>query len=324
MGSFGSQLRETREARGLSLEAVADATRIAPRHLSALEQSDVEALPAGPFAKGYIEAYSRLLGIDPDPVLEAYRTEGQRRGLGTAEAQNRVIEEYSQIIEQRAGPDRGPGWFAAGRLLALVLVGVGLLGAGGWLLSRARTPEPVAPVPARTEQGPPEGQAAPEVLPQEARALPTAAPPQDEPDPPEEPAPSVVAAVVPEAAPPVVPPSSQPSTAVGELEVSHSGVGTGVESSRLVGRGGQFAEGTSVAFWTRVLGGRPGDVVHHVWLHEGQLVMLAELTLGGSHWRTYSRRLLDPGLAGRWVVEARHPDGKVLARQEFLCVPGER
>ena len=61
-----------------------------------------------------------------------------------------------------------------------------------------------------------------------------------------------------------------------------------------------------------------------MWFHEGQQVTLAPLTLGGSHWRTHSRRLLDQGLTGHWVVEARSPDGTVLARQAFLCVPAER
>jgi len=327
LGSFGSQLRETREARGLSLEAVADATRIVPRHLAALERSDVEALPAGPFAKGYIEAYSQLLGIDPDPILEAYRTEGRQRGLDAAEAQDRIIEEFSQIVEQRAGATRRLGRLPGGRKgLALVLVGGGLLGSGGWLLNRVRLPQPPAFAPARTEPAPPMGSVAPEAPPREARALPTAVPPRSEPRSPEEPASASAPAVIPKAAPAVAPRAAQPTTsfAVGELEVSHSGVGTGVENNRLVGRSDQFEEGSSVAFWTRVLGGRPGDVIHHVWLHEGQPVTLAELTLGGSHWRTHSRRLLDPGLTGRWVVEARHPDGEVLAHQEFLCVAGER
>jgi len=317
--SFGSQLRETREARGLSLEAVADATRIAPRHLSALEQSDVEALPPGPFAKGYIEAYSRLLGIDPEPIVEACRSQGRQHGLGTPEAQDRIIEELSQIVEQRAGPPRRPGVFPAGwKWLALVLVVVGLLGGGGWLLSRARTPRPaVAPSPLREE---PAVAVGPEVV---ARDAPGSAEvgAQASPDP---------------GSPPLAPPAREPAppaaarpaeTAVSsvpsDLEVSHSGVGTGVENNRLVGRADRFTEGGPVVFWTRVLGGRPGDVIHHVWFHEGQRVTLAELTLGGSHWRTHSRRFLDPGLTGRWVVEARRPDGEVLARQEFLCVPAE-
>jgi hypothetical protein len=108
-----------------------------------------------------------------------------------------------------------------------------------------------------------------------------------------------------------------------ELEVTHSGVGTGVESSRLVGRAERFTEGTPVVFWTRVLGGRPGDIVRHVWLHEGQRVGFADLQLGGFHWRTYSRRDLPEGATGRWVVEARSPDGDLLAREEFLCVPAQ-
>jgi hypothetical protein len=121
------------------------------------------------------------------------------------------------------------------------------------------------------------------------------------------------------------PPAAQPLTSspAGALEVSHSGVGTGVENSRLVGRADRFPEGSPVVFWTRVLGGRPGDVIQHVWFHEGQRATLAPLTLGGSHWRTYSRRTLDPGLTGRWVVEARHPDGEILARHQFVCVPAE-
>ena len=329
MSAFGSQLRETREARGLSLEAVADATRIVPRHLAALERSDVEALPPGPFAKGYIEAYSQLLGIDPDPILEAYRTEGRQRGLDAAETQNRIIEEYSQIIERRAETKRNPGWLPAGqRGFALILVVVGLLGGGGWLLSRARTPRPAAPAQSRTEPAPRASQVAQEPPPPEIRTLPTAAPPRSEPEPrsPEEPAPVPAPAVVLKAAPAAAPEAAQPATssAVDDLEVSHSGVGTGVENNRLVGRADRFVEGSPVVFWTRVLGGRPGDVIHHVWFHEGQRVTLAELTLGGSHWRTHSRRVLERGLTGRWVVEARHPDGEVLARQDFLCVPPDR
>jgi hypothetical protein len=121
-----------------------------------------------------------------------------------------------------------------------------------------------------------------------------------------------------------VDPQPPPPSAAGDLEVSHSGVGTGIENSRLVGRGDRFMEGDRVVFWTRVLGGRPGDVIRHVWFHEGTQVTLAELTLGGSHWRTYSSRVLEPGLTGRWLVEARRPDDEVLARQEFLCAPAAR
>jgi cytoskeletal protein RodZ len=306
--AFGDQLREAREARGHSLQAVADATRIVVRHLEALEQSDVEALPAGPFARGYIEAYAQFLGIDPGPILEAYHAIGHRRGLDVPETRDRVFAEFSELMEERAkavGGGLPGGW----KGLAAGVVAVGLLGLGGWLVSRTRgsAVEP-SPAPSRAE----------------TVSRKPAAPPEDEgetlartePSPSEKPAPAVAPLSAPERPEARTPPA--------ELEVSHSGVGTGVERSRLVGRADRFAEGTPVVFWTRVLGGRPGDVIRHVWLHEGQRVGFADLQLGGSHWRTYSRREIPEGATGRWVVEARTLDGDVLAREEFLCVRRER
>ena len=106
-----------------------------------------------------------------------------------------------------------------------------------------------------------------------------------------------------------------------DITIPDSGVGTRVENHRLVGAGDEFPEKSEVVFWTRVLGGKPGDVVYHVWLHEGQGVARIPLTIGGSHWRTFSRRPLPQGTTGRWAVEARGVDGTLLARQAFLCVP---
>jgi hypothetical protein len=89
----------------------------------------------------------------------------------------------------------------------------------------------------------------------------------------------------------------------------------------LVGRSDRFEEETPVWFWTRVIGGEPGDVLRHVWIYEGRPVMSAKLAIGGPHWRTYTRYRLPPDSAGSWVVEARAAGGQVLARQQFLCLP---
>jgi len=83
-------------------------------------------------------------------------------------------------------------------------------------------------------------------------------------------------------------------------------------------------EGSEVVFWTLVVGGRPGDSIRHVWFEDGRAVMRADLDIGGAHWRTYSRLGLPRGATGPWTVEARDPEGRLLARQEFLCVPAER
>jgi hypothetical protein len=64
-------------------------------------------------------------------------------------------------------------------------------------------------------------------------------------------------------------------------------------------------------------------VIHHFWIHEGREVTRADLEIGGSHWRTQSRLVLPEGSTGRWAAEARGPDGRVLAREEFLCFSEE-
>jgi hypothetical protein len=101
-------------------------------------------------------------------------------------------------------------------------------------------------------------------------------------------------------------------------------VGTGVENHRLVGAAEEFREGREVVFLTRVVGGDPGDVIYHLWLHEGRGVARIPLTIGGDAWRTFSRRPLPPGARGLWTVEARGLDGRLLARRQFVCTAAER
>jgi len=298
MGTFGDQLKQAREAQGVSLEAIAAETRIAIRHLAALEQSDLESLPRGPFGRGFIKAYAGFLGIDPEPILEAYRTLEREQGLGPNESQRRTYEELSRFLGRR--PD--------GRSLSLlstwraggVVVLVGILGAVGWFGVGRDAPEPASTSLPSVDPGVPATEASPEATPSETRAMEQPA---------EEPSEAPASTVDP-------PPDG--------FHVSHSGVGTGVEDRRLVGRAESFVEGTAVFFWTRVLGGEPGQVIRHFWIHEGREVEWAELAIGGSHWRTQSRLVLPEGCTGRWAAEARTTDGQLLAREEFLCISEEQ
>ena len=106
-------------------------------------------------------------------------------------------------------------------------------------------------------------------------------------------------------------------------EVGSVALGDAVGDIDFDARADRFEEGSQVAFWTRVTGGQPGDVISHVWFHEGQAVMRADLEIGSADWRTFSRRVLPDGATGDWLVEARGPDGGLLARLEFSCVPDE-
>jgi cytoskeleton protein RodZ len=68
--SIGQRFREAREARSLSLEEIAQATRIRVRYLAALESGDYETLPSAAQARGFLRAYASFLGLDPKPLLE--------------------------------------------------------------------------------------------------------------------------------------------------------------------------------------------------------------------------------------------------------------
>jgi cytoskeleton protein RodZ len=76
--SLGQRLREARLARSLSVEEVAQATRIRARFLVALESGDYEALPSTAQARGFVRSYAGYLGLDPMPLLEELSQEAPR------------------------------------------------------------------------------------------------------------------------------------------------------------------------------------------------------------------------------------------------------
>jgi cytoskeletal protein RodZ len=61
--TIGSQLKQARQARNLSIDKVAQATRIRSRYLSALEADDPDALPSPAQARGFLRIYAGYLGI---------------------------------------------------------------------------------------------------------------------------------------------------------------------------------------------------------------------------------------------------------------------
>jgi transcriptional regulator with XRE-family HTH domain len=282
-GQFGETLKRAREERGVPLDAVASATRIARHHLDALERGDLESLPSGPFGRSYLRSYAEFLGIDPEPMLHAYRSQEADRGLGPAERREKSIRDLSRLLERRPERKRLPRrWVLRGFVAAVSFFTL-------WWFVRVPAPAPPAREPVV-----------------ETVALPPA----------EDPVPSDEAEPVPEPEPAAVKGPSPGAT----ISVAESAVGTGVVNHTVIGVTDRFSEGERVLFWTRVLAAKPGDVIRHYWLHEGRPVMRAELRIGGPHWRTFSRLTLPEGASGSWVVEARDESGRVLARKEFLCL----
>ncbi|MGD8375373.1 MAG: DUF2914 domain-containing protein [Acidobacteriota bacterium] len=339
MSSFGQQLKRQRESRGLDLDDVAEATKIARHHLEALEEGDLERLPGPIFNRGYVRAYAEFVGLDSERAVADYAAEEKSRGPATPSAEE-ITREIARAVETRSGsPIRGlpfPPWAVAaagGLLVVAILLGwlwlrsgpspetSGAADAGAGAGASAEAPREIdAPVrPDAAEE--PAGNLSTATSPEKPAASVADGPPA------REAAAPVVADTLPapEAAArqrPAPAESAAPPPAATAMRVSESGVGTGVVDRILVGRTDRFAPGSVAWFWTRVVDGSKGEEVRHVWIHEGQEVATLSFTVGGPHWRVSSRKTLREGSEGRWAAEARDASGRVLAREEFLCEPG--
>jgi cytoskeleton protein RodZ len=71
-GTFGESLKREREMRGVTLEEIALATRIATRFLRAIENEDWDQLPGGVFNRGFVRAMARYLGLDEENTVAEY------------------------------------------------------------------------------------------------------------------------------------------------------------------------------------------------------------------------------------------------------------
>jgi len=70
--SFGRELQTERQRRDISLESIAEGTKVPTRHLRALEQEQFEQLPGGVFNKGILRSYCRHIGLDEQEWLERF------------------------------------------------------------------------------------------------------------------------------------------------------------------------------------------------------------------------------------------------------------
>ena len=71
-GTFGESLKREREMRGVTLEEIAAATRIAPRFLRAIEDEEWDQLPGGVFNRGFVRAMAHYLGLDEENTVAEY------------------------------------------------------------------------------------------------------------------------------------------------------------------------------------------------------------------------------------------------------------
>ncbi len=69
MSTVAEQLQQARQARHLSIEQVAESTKIRSDHLRALEAGDFSVFPAPVYIRGFVRTYSTLLKVDVRQVM---------------------------------------------------------------------------------------------------------------------------------------------------------------------------------------------------------------------------------------------------------------
>ena len=72
MQTVGDYLKNGRETKKLSVQEVSQITKISGFYITCLEKGDYDKLPKGPYIKGYITSYARLIGGDEDQALKLY------------------------------------------------------------------------------------------------------------------------------------------------------------------------------------------------------------------------------------------------------------
>ncbi len=72
VGQFGDKFRKAREKKQLSLDDVSNVTKISARMLKAIEEEHFDQLPGGVFNKGFIRAYSKVVGLNDDDAIADY------------------------------------------------------------------------------------------------------------------------------------------------------------------------------------------------------------------------------------------------------------
>jgi cytoskeleton protein RodZ len=113
---LGKTLSEARIARGLTLRDVERDTRISLRYLEALEQGDLEVLPAPVYARAFTRTYAQYLGLNATAMVQALP--GAR-----PEPELPPLPDYGkEVAESRISAS----WVVAG-IVIVILFGAGLV-----------------------------------------------------------------------------------------------------------------------------------------------------------------------------------------------------
>jgi cytoskeletal protein RodZ len=138
------ELKEAREAKGITLSQISDSTMIGLHFLEAIEAGNLTVLPQT-YVRAFIREYAVLVGLDPADVMHRY-------DLAFKESESTVPLPDQQTREPAPAPrgvSRRSGPLLSGRtaILAIAVLVTGALVIGIWNLSGSDNALPTQEVP---------------------------------------------------------------------------------------------------------------------------------------------------------------------------------
>ncbi len=145
MATVGDQLRAAREAQKLSIQEVAEATKMRADHVRALEQGDYSPFPAPVYVRGSVRTYAKLLKLEVMPIIQALNAElnpqGQAEGALDGGRRRRGLLDHLALQLVRFG------WKRTAIAFVLLLVVVVILLLRGGRSGESVPQDPLADLP---------------------------------------------------------------------------------------------------------------------------------------------------------------------------------
>ena len=120
--TVGEYLKKERELRQISLQEVAEETKISVSRLKALEANQFDQLPAPIYIRGFVRIYAEYIGLDPADVMMRFEDEL----FFEEQEQQKTTTGFKTLEEERALARRRMVAVAASIIGAVILIALGL------------------------------------------------------------------------------------------------------------------------------------------------------------------------------------------------------
>jgi transcriptional regulator with XRE-family HTH domain len=104
--AFGPNLRRLRIQRGITLEQIADQTKVSVDLWKGLERNDFGRWPSGIYARAYVRSYAEAVGVDGDETVDEFCRnfpQGDRRVARLVREQAAIVGHSDLVWGDEAG-----------------------------------------------------------------------------------------------------------------------------------------------------------------------------------------------------------------------------